>query len=91
MSDTIHAETVSEYAGHFDMSLADAHKLFNRFLRMSYSEAKDQMNPFQRAFCLGVYQTVKLKWACRMSQTSRANWRDRAIELGSAPHLREEQ
>lgn len=86
-SDSIYDETIREQAEYFDMRVEDAHKLFNKFLRLNYREAKEQMNPFQRAFCFGVYRVVKLKSACRMSQRSRDGWKDRAISLGSPSHL----
>lgn len=87
MSD--YEETVEEVAKYFDTEAEALNRMVQQFLATPYDEAKN-MDQYQRAVCYAVYRITKLKSACRMSQRSREGWKERAVELGSPPHLHKE-
>lgn len=86
-TDSPYEETLKEQAEYFDMTVDEIRSIFLKFLSLHYAEAKEQMDPFERAVSIGIYRVTKLKSACRMSQRSREGWRNRAMELGSPGHL----
>jgi hypothetical protein len=82
-------ETLEEVAEYFDTEVEALRRMFAEFLALSYKEARE-LDPYQRAVCYSVYRITKLKSACRMTRRSREGWKNRAMELGSPPHLRKE-
>jgi hypothetical protein len=60
-----YAETLAEQAEYHDLDVEELRETFKRFLSLSYSEAKEKMDPFERAVCIGVYRITKIKGACR--------------------------
>jgi hypothetical protein len=78
-------EVVAEVAKDLRLDEAELREQFGQWINSRWPHEHVQRE--WGAACYAVYRLTKTRSAFRMAAASRERWRDRAISLGSPPHL----
>lgn len=84
-------DVVGEVADDLGIEESELRDAFGIFINTQNAARNAALSDSMRAACYAVYRLTKLRGAFHMTAQSRERWRERAMELGSPPHLVKER